>query len=271
MRHPRSLALTAVCLQRGRCHFFLIEKASFIPVSNSTAASSRTKPAAIFWDMDGTLTNSEPLWAEATFYLSELLGKRLTPTQRLATVGATFDTTLGICADNAGVTLQPGDSERYRTQMFDYVKGLFARKLEIFPGIPALLQELKADGVPMMVTTNTERNVADAAITALGRQYFVDTICGDEVPAGKPAPDMYREAARRIGADPAECLVFEDSATGMRAAVDAGCKVIGLPEGDQVEVPTEVTEISSLRDSRHLAGAKATDVYEWFAKISVQQ
>ena len=104
----------------------------------------------------------------------------------------------------------------------------------------------------------------------MGRHYFVDTICGDEVPAGKPAPDMYREAARRIGADPADCLVFEDSATGMRAAVDAGCAVIGLPEGDQVEVPTEVTEISILRDSRHLAGAKATDVYEWFAKISVR-
>ncbi len=152
--------------------------------------------------------------------------------------------------------------------MFDYVKGLFARKLEIFPGIPALLHELKADGVPMMVTTNTERNVADAAISALGRQYFVDTICGDEVPAGKPAPDMYREAARRIGAKPADCLVFEDSATGMRAAVDAGCVVIGLPEDDEVEVPPEVTEVSQLRNSRHLAGARASEVYEWFSKIS---
>ena len=232
------------------------------------AVSGLTKPAAIFWDMDGTLTNSEPLWAEATFYLSELLGKRLTPTQRLATVGATFETTLGICANNAGVTLQPGDSDRYRARMFDYVKGLFARKLEIFPGIPALLHELKADGVPMMVTTNTERNVADAAISALGRQYFVDTICGDEVPAGKPAPDMYREAARRIGAKPADCLVFEDSATGMRAAVDAGCIVIGLPEDDEVEVPPEVTEVSQLRNSRHLAGARASEVYEWFSQIS---
>ena len=155
--------------------------------------------------------------------------------------------------------------------MFDYVKGLFARKLEIFPGIPALLDELKVDGVPMMVTTNTERNVADAAISALGRQYFVDTICGDEVPAGKPAPDMYLEAARRIGVKPAHCMVFEDSATGMRAAVDAGCVVIGLPEGDEVEVPPGVTEVSRLRDSRHLAGAKASDVYEWFSKISAQQ
>ena len=221
--------------------------------------------------MDGTLTNSEPLWAEATFYLSELLGKRLTPTQRLATVGATFDTTLRICADNAGVTLQSGDSQRYRKLMFDYVKRLFSSKLEVFPGISSLLKELEADGIPMMVTTNTERNVADAAIQALGREHFVDTICGDEVPAGKPAPDMYREAARRVGADPANCLVFEDSATGMRAAVDAGCIVIGLPEDNGVEVPAGATEVSFLRNSRHLEGATASDVYDWFGKISAQQ
>ena len=79
---------------------------------------------------------------------------------------------------------------------------------------------------------------------------------------------MYREAARRIGAKPADCLVFEDSATGMRAAVDAGCVVIGLPEDDEVEVPPEVTEVSQLRNSRHLAGARASEVYEWFSKIS---
>lgn len=217
--------------------------------------------------MDGTLTNSEPLWEEATFHLSESLGRRLTPTERLATVGATFEDTLNICADIAGVTLQPGDTERYRTLMFDYVKSLFAQHLEIFPGIPELLSELKDQGVPMMVTTNTERYVADSAIEALGREYFVDTICGDEVPRGKPAPDMYAEAARRLGLEPGECLVFEDSAAGMRAAVDAGCVVIGLPEGDHVAVPAEATEISELHSSRHLTGVTAADVHAWFAQI----
>ena len=230
-------------------------------------SSLTSRPSAILWDMDGTLTNSEPLWAEATFYLSENLGRRLTPTERLATVGATFERTLQICADKAGVQLQPGDTERYRTLMFDYVKSLFADHLEIFPGIPELLGELKAQGMPMMVTTNTERYVADSAIAALGREYFVDTICGDEVPQGKPAPDMYSEAARRLGVPAHECLVFEDSAAGMRAAVDAGCTVIGLPEDDRVVVPPEVTEISSLRNARHLAGATAADVYAWFDSL----
>ena len=54
------------------------------------------KPLAIFWDMDGTLTDSEPLWEEATYFLSELLGKRLTPQQRQRTVGSTFENTLRI-------------------------------------------------------------------------------------------------------------------------------------------------------------------------------
>ncbi|TVU86206.1 HAD family phosphatase [Corynebacterium aurimucosum] len=238
-------------------------------MTDSEQAAGATRPAAIFWDMDGTLTNSEPLWEQATFHLSETLGRRLTPTERLATVGATFEDTLTICADKAGVVLQPGDTEKYRRLMFDYVKSLFAEYLEIFPGIPELLGELKELGVPMMVTTNTERYVADSAIAALGRHYFVDTVCGDEVPHGKPAPDMYAEAARRVGARPQDCLVFEDSAAGMRAAVAAGCSVIGLPEGEHVTVPDKVTVIAELRGSghRHLEGATARDIYEWYQRL----
>lgn len=147
------------------------------------------------------------------------------------------------------------------------MKTLFAGRLEIFPGIPELLTSLRQDGMPMMVTTNTDRDVADAAIAVIGREHFVDTICGDEVPTGKPAPDMYLEAARRLQLDPAQCLVFEDSPAGMRAAVAAGCTVIGLPEDEGVEVPEGVVEISRLRDSRHLAGARHVDVYEWFRAI----
>lgn len=232
-----------------------------------TPPKQAIRPAAIFWDMDGTLTNSEPLWAEATLYLSSLLGHEMTHEERLATVGATFEATLGVCADLAGVEVAPDEVERYRMAMFDYVKGLFHGNLEIFPGVPELLRELHADGIPMMVTTNTERYVAGSAIAELGEHFFVDTICGDEVPTGKPAPDMYTEAARRLNLDPRDCLVFEDSAAGMRAAVDAGCTVIGLPEDNRVAVPEEVAEISSLHNSRHLHGVGAADIYAWFAQL----
>lgn len=229
-----------------------------------------SKPAAIFWDMDGTLTDSEPLWAEATYFLSEQLGRRLTPTERLATVGATFETTFRYCAEIAGIEPSLGQEADYRRAMFEHAKALFAERLEVFPGIRDLLEQFGADEIPMMVTTNTERHVADAAIDAVGREYFVDTICGDEVASGKPAPDMYQEAAHRLGLQPSACLVFEDSATGMRAAVDAGCRVIGLPADDSVHVPREVSTIFELNGSTHLAGVEAADVYGWFSGISRQ-
>lgn len=227
-----------------------------------------TRPAAIFWDMDGTLSDSEPLWEEATFYLSELMGKRLTPQQRLATVGATFQTTADICAANAGITLQPGDYAHYRRLMFSKVKSLFADNLVVFPGVRELLAQLHAEDIPMLVATNTERYVAQGAIEVIGQHFFVDTICGDEVAQGKPAPDMYIEAARRVGADPADCLVFEDSATGMRAALDAGCRVVGLPASAAVEVPAGVVRIDSLHAHPHVAPATAHDVFRWFTQIS---
>lgn len=225
------------------------------------------KPKAIFWDMDGTLTDSEPLWGEATYALSERLGKRITPELRQQTVGSTFNNTLEICARHAGVTLAPGDYEIHRQWLFRRVKDSFSARLEVFPGMRDLLAELKADGIQMVVATNTQRDVADAAIDAIGRSFFVDTICGDEVERGKPAPDIYEEAARRVGYSPGDCLVFEDSAAGMRAALDAGCVVIGLPEHDGVDVPQGVTPIDRLHDSAHLAPAVARDVYAWFEKL----
>lgn len=225
-------------------------------------------PQAIFWDMDGTLTDSEPLWGEATYALSEKLGNRLTPELRAKTIGSTFSNTLEICAAHAGVELETDDYRAYQEWMFSTVKRLFADRLELFAGVRELLEELKADGMPMLITTNTQRDVADAAIDAIGRQYFVDTICGDEVPSGKPAPDMYAEAARRVGKNPGECLVFEDSTAGMQAALDAGCIVIGLPEHDGVTVPQGVTPIAQLHESHHLAPATAADVYDWFGRLN---
>lgn len=227
------------------------------------------RPAAIFWDMDGTLTDSEPLWGEATYAMSEQLGRRLTPERRAQTIGSTFANTLSICADHAGVELAPGDETRWRDWMFSTVGDLFAQRLEVFPGVEELLKQLAADGIPMLVTTNTVRSVADNAIDRVGREFFTDTICGDEVAAGKPEPDMYIEAARRVGAEPRNCLVFEDSTAGMTAAVAAGCRVIGLPADDTVVVADGAVPIRTLHEHQHLWPAQAEDVYRWFGHLGL--
>lgn len=207
--------------------------------------------------MDGTLIDTEPLWGIATYELGELLGRPLTPEVRAKTVGGSFANTLGIVAKWAGYSLVDGDLEHYRTWMYARMGELFAEGIECNPGVAGVLASLAQRGTPMLVTTNTERELADPCIDAIGREYFTDTITGDEVAHPKPAADMYLEAARRVGAEPRDCLVFEDSWSGMSAAAAAGCVVLGLAE----RVPAGVTPF----DPRVFVGASAADVDMWFS------
>ncbi|UIZ93345.1 HAD family phosphatase [Corynebacterium sp. CNCTC7651] len=209
--------------------------------------------------MDGTLIDTEPLWGQATYELGELLGRPLTPEVRERTVGGSFDNTLRIVAAWAGRELSLDDAHLYKTWMFSRMRELFAGGIELNPGVEGVLASLAARGMPMLVTTNTERSLADPCIDAIGREFFVDTITGNEVGRPKPAPDMYLEAARRVGAAPGECLVFEDSWSGMSAAAGAGCRVLGLSES--------VPEGVSVFDPARFVGAGAADVDEWFAEL----
>ena len=216
-----------------------------------------SSPAAVFWDMDGTLIDTEPLWGQATYELGELLGRPLTPEVRAATVGGSFPNTLRIVVDWAGYELADGDVDRYRAWMFNRMAELFEGGIALNPGIGGVLDALAARGTPMFVCTNTERVLADPCIEAIGRHYFADTIAGDEVPTPKPAPDMYLEAARRVGVEPRECLVVEDSWNGMSAAAAAGCVVLGLAD----TVPDGVSRF----DPQQFVGAGADDVDGWFS------
>lgn len=222
---------------------------------------------AIFWDMDGTMVDSEPLWGVATYELSERLGRRLTPELRETTIGGSFPNTLEVCARHAEVTLSEQDYPYYRRLMFDRVAELFAGRLTPNPGVRELLGELREVKLPMLVTTNTERELADPSIAAVGTQFFTDSIAGDEIPAPKPAPDMYLEAARRVGVRPSECLVFEDSFAGMSGAVAAGCRVIGLPEDPAKPFPEGVTLLRELHGTNSFQGVTAGHVREWFDRI----
>lgn len=217
------------------------------------------RPSAVFWDMDGTMLDTEPIWGIATFELSENLGRRLTDELREKTVGGSFRNTLSICAEWAGVELQPGDYERYKAWMYERMFELLSGPLEPNPGVRELLASLHDDGVPMFVTTNTERVLADKCIDAVGREFFTGSVTGDEVTAPKPDPEMYLRAASMAGAEPHECLVFEDSWTGMSAAATAGCKVLGLA----AEVPEGVVRF----DPSRFVGATASDVYSWFGSM----
>ncbi|AWB82972.1 phosphatase [Corynebacterium yudongzhengii] len=210
--------------------------------------------------MDGTMIDSEPEWGIATYEMSERFGRRLTPQLREKTIGGSVMNTMQICAEHAGLSLDDLDVALERRRLYARVRELIA-DLTPLPGVRELLEAFQ--GTPMLVTTNTERELADASIEAVGKHYFVGSVTSDEVAHPKPAPDMYLAAAQRVGVDPQDCLVFEDSWTGMTGATAAGCRVIGLAD----EAPAGAVSLRELHGTLSLEGVSADQVRTWYERL----
>lgn len=97
------------------------------------------------------------------------------------------------------------------------------------PGAKDALNLVRDAGLACALVTNTKRSLTEFGLDTLGRDYFDISVCGDEVPEGKPAPDPYLRAASLLGVDPAHCVAVEDSPTGSAAAAAAGCALIVVP------------------------------------------
>ncbi|AKK30646.1 HAD family phosphatase [Mycobacterium sp. EPa45] len=201
---------------------------------------------AVLWDMDGTLVDSEKLWDVAINELYTRHGRVLTPEIRDATVGGSADGVIRIVFADLGLDPDPEHMAQIADWMHDYVGELFTSGLPWCPGARELLDALLAEGVPMALVTNTRRGLTENALNSIGRHYFSVTVCGDEVPDGKPAPDVYLRAAELLGLMAEDCLAIEDSTTGTAAAEAAGCPVLVVP--NEVEVPVSVRRrhVSSL-------------------------
>ena len=190
---------------------------------------------AVLWDMDGTLVDSEKLWDVSLAALYKKLGGELTPAVRASIVGSVAENTMRIIYTDLGLGLDPAAMSKSSDWLNDYTEKLFEGGLPWCDGAQEFLDALAADGIPMALVTNTHRALTDKALNSIGRHYFSATVCGDEVPNGKPAPDPYLRAATLLGFDPERCLAVEDSVTGTAAAERAGCPVLVVP--NDVEVP----------------------------------
>jgi HAD superfamily hydrolase (TIGR01509 family) len=203
---------------------------------------------AVLFDMDGTLVDSEKLWDVSLAALYEELGGRLTPEVRASMVGGSAEDTMRTVYTDLGLELDPvamTDSIRW---LHDYTADLFDHGLPWCDGAQELLEALAAEGTPMALVTNTQRELTDRALNSIGRQYFSATVCGDEVPRGKPAPDAYQRAAALLGLQPDVCLAIEDSVTGTAAAEGAGCPVLVVPNDVAVPRGPRRRHISSLAE-----------------------
>lgn len=206
-----------------------------------------TSPAAVLWDLDGTLLDSEKLWDIPLYELTEKLGGRLSAATRAAMVGTNVTRTLDLLYAEIGIRSPSAD------QLADGAAWIDRRMAEVFrgdlpwrPGAEAALATVRAAGLPMALVTSTERNLTELALDTIGRSLFDATVCGDEVDGrNKPHPEPYLKAAALLGVKPADCVAVEDSPTGTASAAAAGCTVLVVP----CEVPVEPGERRVFRES----------------------
>jgi HAD superfamily hydrolase (TIGR01509 family) len=190
---------------------------------------------AVLFDMDGTLVDSEKLWDVSMQELYARFGGVMTPEVRTATVGGSAESVIQLVFADLGLPPDPREMADVADWLHEITGDLFDVGMPWCDGAREILEELAAADVPMALVTNTRRALTERALNSIGRHYFTVSVCGDEVPYGKPAPDPYRQAAALLGLDPAHCLAIEDSVTGAASAEGAGCPVLVVP--NDVEVP----------------------------------
>jgi len=213
-------------------------------------------PAAVLWDLDGTLLDSEKLWDIPLYELTEKLGGQLSAPTRAAMVGTNVKRTLDLVYAEVGI---PSPTPE---QLADGAAWIDRRMAEVFrgalpwrPGARSALATVRSAGYPMALVTSTERGLTEIALDTIGRSQFGVTVCGDEVDGlNKPHPEPYLKAARMLGVDPAACVAIEDSPTGVASAVGAGCTVLVVP----CEVPVEPGPRRVFRES--LEGLTVADI-----------
>jgi HAD superfamily hydrolase (TIGR01509 family) len=183
----------------------------------------RLTPAAVIFDCDGTLVDSEPLAGEAWRRAVARYGYGVTEADIAALVGSTYPRTHAYFAERAALP----EAAAFFPEMSRELYALLDAGLEPWPDALETLAELRARGIPVAVASSSPRERLDRTLAHVGLEFGV-SVAGDEIEHGKPAPDMFLVAAERLGAAPARTVVVEDSAPGVAAGRAAGMPTLGV-------------------------------------------
>ena len=182
-------------------------------------------PAAVIFDLDGVLIDSEQLWNGSKEALVRETGGRWRDEAPTVMMGmsspewAAYLQELGV----------PMDVEAISRDVVRRMEEGYRRELPLLPGAGDAITAL-ADRWPLGLASSSNREVIDLVLELSGfGDAFLVTVSSEEVERGKPAPDVYLAAARGLGVDPAECEAVEDSSNGLRSAAAAGMTVIAVP------------------------------------------
>jgi HAD superfamily hydrolase (TIGR01509 family) len=185
-----------------------------------------TAITAVILDMDGVLVDSEQLWDEVREQLARERGGLWHDHAQADMMGMSSTEWSRYMHDVIGLDESP---EEINSEVVRRLLARYRTSLPLMPGSVEAVQRL-AEQWTLGLASSSNREVIDAVLETAGiDQYFRATVSSEEVERGKPAPDVYLEAARRLGVDPTECAAVEDSRNGIRSAHDAGMRVIAIP------------------------------------------
>jgi len=195
------------------------------------------QPAAVLWDMDGTIVDTEPYWFAAEFEIVEMHGGQWSHEHARALVGSDLLDSGAYMRTHGGVDREPAEIVE---MLLDRVVAQLRVEVPWRPGARELLAAVNEAGIPTALVTMSWKRFADQVVECLPSGSFRVLVTGDEVTRGKPHPEPYLLAAERLGVDVRDCVAIEDSPTGVRSALAAGCRVLGVPH--VVEIPQDLDQ-----------------------------
>ena len=221
---------------------------------------------AVIFDLDGTLVDSEPNYYEAGRQVLDELGvPGYSWSDHERFVGISTLETVAVWKDQYG--LRASVDELFLAKNRRYLE-LARAATPAYPEMRKFVELLAGEGVPMAVASGSSPEAIEAVLAGTGLDAYLPlAVSADEVARGKPAPDVFLEAARRLGADPADCVVLEDAAPGAVAAHAAGMRCIAIPYlAAQADAPEFATAALLLRGGQAEFTARAA--YAWLTQAA---
>ncbi|TET81040.1 MAG: HAD family phosphatase [Anaerolineales bacterium] len=189
---------------------------------------------AVIFDLDGLMIESESIGYQVWRQVVAEFGSEMSEALYREFIGKTPEATIDLVCEILGLSISPQDlSERYWRQRTETM----CVEAQAVEGLVTLIEDLHQHHVPLGVASNSPTDYVERVLEALQlRQRFQAVIGSDQVPEGKPAPDVYLATAAALTVDPQDCLAIEDSPTGLQAALNAGMRCLVVPnenlEGD---------------------------------------
>jgi HAD superfamily hydrolase (TIGR01509 family) len=201
---------------------------------------------AVIFDLDGVLIDSEPVWERVRRALVADRGGHWPPDAQHRLMGMSTPEWARYLSEDLGVGLPP---DEVAAQVIDQMAASYREHLPLLPGAVEAVRRLAARW-PLGLASSAPAALIETVLQAASlRSYFAVTMSTEQVPRGKPAPDIYLAVAARLGHPPANCAAIEDSTNGLLSATAAGLHVIALPRPQYPPTPQALAQAAQILPS----------------------